>query len=290
MQERGEDAGAIVQRMCDGKGECSNEDVRTNHQEKNIGERGRIKVLHDEEKPTILFSCFSLFHLLKLSLLVKERGKIGVGFSAFHIEQLGRKNKQKNKLRLFRLLGFLGLLGLLGLGLLLSTLLGGGGGTTLLLGNLSVLLRHDGPGVDELGVVGGNKLDLALLVELAERNTGQGAVDLQTIDHHGGGDELVCGYFLEDLLEGVLVECDGVVGLVLDLSLGPLLLLLLSSSSRRGLCGVLGLSFSKRAGFLIKKFKMKIVLHKNHSVVLCSKRIPPQKTELQKKLPLCLSC
>lgn len=100
-------------------------------------------------------------------------------------------------------------------------------------------------------------LDDPLLLEVLEGTAGERAVDLQSVDEDGDGDEAVGLDILLELLVGVLVEDDGVLGLVLDceggkvlvevrwavggsgaprrwcivrtLSLGPLLLLLLAS-------------------------------------------------------------
>ena len=68
-------------------------------------------------------------------------------------------------------------------------------------------------------------LDLALLRKMADRNTGERAVDFETLDEDGLGDVSEGGDFLKDTVVGGLVKGDGVLGLVLDLSLGPLLLL-----------------------------------------------------------------
>jgi len=131
------------------------------------------------------------------------------------------------------LLGLLGglllLLGglLLALGLLVALL-------TLLLGGLDGLLGDDGPRVDLLCVVVGNDLDLALLQEILERQAGEGSVDLKAVNQDRGGNELVCGDLLKNLAEGLLVEGHSVVGLILNLSLGPLLLLLLSTAGGGG--------------------------------------------------------
>ena len=70
-----------------------------------------------------------------------------------------------------------------------------------------------------------NLLDLTLLFEVGEGLAGQAAVDLQTVDEGSDGDEAVGLDVLLELLGGVFIEDDGVLGLVLDLALGPLLLL-----------------------------------------------------------------
>lgn len=78
-----------------------------------------------------------------------------------------------------------------------------------------------------------DRLDHALLLELLDGLASERAVDLHSVDQDGNGDEAVGLDILVQLLSGGLVEQDGVLGLVLDLALGPLLLLLLCSSSRR---------------------------------------------------------
>ena len=61
-----------------------------------------------------------------------------------------------------------------------------------------------------------NLLNDALLLEIVQGLAGQGAVDLQPVDEHGGRDEAVGLHVLLQLFGGVLVEDDGVVGFVLD--------------------------------------------------------------------------
>ena len=75
-----------------------------------------------------------------------------------------------------------------------------------------------------------NLLYLALLCEMADCDTGEAAVYFETFDEDALADEAESGDFLEDAIVGWLVEGDGVLGLVLDLSLGPLLLLCRLSS------------------------------------------------------------
>ena len=60
--------------------------------------------------------------------------------------------------------------------------------------------------------------------ELVDGTAGERAVDLQTLGNDRGGDQLVGGDFLEELLIGGLIEEDQVVQLLLRLSLRPLLL------------------------------------------------------------------
>lgn len=87
-----------------------------------------------------------------------------------------------------------------------------------------------------------NGLDKLLLLEVADGNAGERAVDLETLDEDALADELEGGDFLQDTVVGVLVEDDGVLGLVLDLSLGPLLLLCgLATAARCRCCFCFGL-------------------------------------------------
>ena len=68
-------------------------------------------------------------------------------------------------------------------------------------------------------------LDQTLSLKVEESLAGAGAVDLQAIDEDGGGDELVGGDLLEHLGVSLLIHDGGVVGLLLGLTLRPLLLL-----------------------------------------------------------------
>lgn len=67
----------------------------------------------------------------------------------------------------------------------------------------------------ELGVTD-NLLDLTVGLEVGKRLSCERAVDLQTIDKGGNGDEAVGLDILLELVVGGLVENDGVLGLVLD--------------------------------------------------------------------------
>ena len=68
-----------------------------------------------------------------------------------------------------------------------------------------------------------NGLDKTLGFELANSNTGKGAVQAKTINQNRLGNKLVSGDFLEETFIGRLVENNHVVGLVLYLLGGPLL-------------------------------------------------------------------
>lgn len=67
-----------------------------------------------------------------------------------------------------------------------------------------------------------HRLDDALLLEVGKALSGQRTVDLHSVDEGGDGDQTVRLNILVELLRGGLVEDDGVLGLVLDLALGPL--------------------------------------------------------------------
>lgn len=59
-------------------------------------------------------------------------------------------------------------------------------------------------------------LDLTVLLKVGKRLSCKRAVDLQAIDEGGNGDEAVRLDILLELVVGLLVEDDGVVGLVLN--------------------------------------------------------------------------
>jgi len=61
-----------------------------------------------------------------------------------------------------------------------------------------------------------NLLDLALSLEVLEGFPGERAVDLETVDEGGNGDQAVRLDILVELVGDVLVEDDSVLGLVLD--------------------------------------------------------------------------
>lgn len=65
-------------------------------------------------------------------------------------------------------------------------------------------------------------LDHALLLEVPDALPRERAVDLHAVDEGGNGHEPVGLDILVELVGGGLVEDDGVLGLVLDLALGPI--------------------------------------------------------------------
>ena len=66
--------------------------------------------------------------------------------------------------------------------------------------------------------VADNLLDLALLLEVSKSLAGQAAVDLQTVDEGGDGDQAVGLDILVETLGSLLLKDDGVLGLVLNCS------------------------------------------------------------------------
>lgn len=66
------------------------------------------------------------------------------------------------------------------------------------------------------GVVVDDLADLSLLLEVGKSTAGERAVDLETVDKGGDGHEAVGLDILLKSVVGLLVEDDGVLGLVLD--------------------------------------------------------------------------
>jgi len=75
-------------------------------------------------------------------------------------------------------------------------------------------------------------LDGALLLEMPDGHPGKTAVDLQPLDQNRLRDKLEGRDFFQDTVVDDLVEDNGVDCLVLDLPLGPLLLLCGFSATR----------------------------------------------------------
>lgn len=87
-----------------------------------------------------------------------------------------------------------------------------------------------------------NLLDLTLLGQMPDDDSSKTAVDLESFDEDGLGDESESGDFFQDTVVRGFVEDDGVLCFVFDFSFGPLFLLGgLAASGRRGFCGGLGL-------------------------------------------------
>lgn len=84
--------------------------------------------------------------------------------------------------------------------------------------------EEGGHTVDLHLAVSDHRLDDALLLEVGKALSCQRAVDLHSVDEGGNGDETVRLHILVELLRGGLVENDGVLSLVLDLSLGPFMM------------------------------------------------------------------
>jgi len=97
--------------------------------------------------------------------------------------------------------------------------------------------------VDQLRAVVHDPLDGALLLEMSDGYPGKTAVDLQPLNQDRLRNELEGRDFFQDTVVNGLVEDNGVDCLVLDLSLGPLLLLCGFTAARGGGlgCGFWGL-------------------------------------------------
>lgn len=70
-----------------------------------------------------------------------------------------------------------------------------------------------------------NPLNLSLLLQMTDCYPSQAPIDLQSLDEDTLANESEGRDLLHDAVVSGLVEDDGVLRLVLDLSLGPLLLL-----------------------------------------------------------------
>jgi len=70
-----------------------------------------------------------------------------------------------------------------------------------------------------------NSLNRTLLLEVPNRNPSQATIDLESLDKDALGNESEGGSLLEDTIIGRLIKGDGVLRLVFNLALGPLLLL-----------------------------------------------------------------
>lgn len=77
-----------------------------------------------------------------------------------------------------------------------------------------------------------NTLNVTVPLQMLDSDSRKRTVYFETFDKDGLRDELEGGDFLEDSVKGHLVDGDSVLSLVLDLSLGPLLLLGRLSSTR----------------------------------------------------------
>ena len=85
-------------------------------------------------------------------------------------------------------------------------------------------------------------LNRPLLLQVPDGHPRETPVDLEPLDEDALADEAEGRDLLQDTVIGSLVEDDGVLRLVLDLALGPLLLLCsLAAGGRCGCCLSLGL-------------------------------------------------
>jgi len=69
-----------------------------------------------------------------------------------------------------------------------------------------------------------DSLNRTLLLEVSDRNPSEATIDLESFDEDALRNESEGRRFLEDTVVSGLIESDGVLRLVLDLALGPLLL------------------------------------------------------------------
>jgi len=79
--------------------------------------------------------------------------------------------------------------------------------------------------VDQLAAVVDNPLDLSLFLQMTDGNASEAPVNFESLDKDTLADETESGNFLEDPVICRLVKDNGVLRLVLNLSLRPLLLL-----------------------------------------------------------------
>ena len=139
-----------------------------------------------------------------------------------------------------------------------SLLLGGGGG--LLLGLLLESALGETSRVQrEIAAINiSNWLDFSLTDEVSQESSGDGTINLELFHDGGASDAENLGHLGADLLKSLLVEEDFVVELVLNLGLGPGLLLGLGSLSLVGLGALRGASsfiFSRLLCFSLHSHK-----------------------------------
>lgn len=79
--------------------------------------------------------------------------------------------------------------------------------------------------VDELSMMVDDSLDRTLLLEVSDRNPSEATIDLESFDEDTLRNESEGWRFLEDTIISGLIESDGVLRLVFNLALRPLLLL-----------------------------------------------------------------
>ena len=79
--------------------------------------------------------------------------------------------------------------------------------------------------VDELSMVVDDSLDRTLFLEVSDCNPSEATIDLKSFDENTLRNESEGWRFLEDTIVSGLIKSDGVLRLVFNLALGPLLLL-----------------------------------------------------------------
>jgi len=92
------------------------------------------------------------------------------------------------------------------------------------------------PCVDQLPTVVHDPLDCPLLLQMPDGDTSQTSIDFQPLDEDALADESEGGNFLHYTVVGGLVKNDGMLGLILDLSLRPLFFLCGFATARGGGC------------------------------------------------------
>ena len=123
-----------------------------------------------------------------------------------------------------------------------SLLLGGGGGLLLSLLLESALGEATRVQREIAASNISNWLDFSLSNEVSHESSGDGTINLELFHDGGASDAENLGHLGADLLKSLLVEEDVLVELVLDLGLGPGLLLGLCSLSLVGLGALRGAS------------------------------------------------
>jgi hypothetical protein len=86
-----------------------------------------------------------------------------------------------------------------------------------------LLVTSDGAGADKRLTMVNNSLDESLLHQVSNGTASERATDLEAVGHNRGGDELVRGNLLLELLVCANVHQNSVVELITDLALAPLL-------------------------------------------------------------------
>jgi len=92
--------------------------------------------------------------------------------------------------------------------------------------------------VDAQLAVAHNLLDEAPLLKVSKSLASERTVDLETVDEGSDGDQAIGLDIFGELIRGLLVEDDGVVGLVLDCNINTLAFILGSALQDCCMCAV----------------------------------------------------